>query len=718
MRLICSLIVVTFLLTSNLSAVTPQFWKLTTPEDFLAGEIEGFAVSSRGELRPGPSLEKIATFTDPFVLSQASDLASGARFFGTGNGGKIYRLKGEKLDLLYTAAEPEIYALAFWNGALYAGSSPNGKIYRVDPVSGSATEWFDPKQAYIWALVPLSDGTLAAGTGVEGKLFKIDAKGSGKVLFDSNNTHIRSLSPWRNNSLLAGGAGKGTIYEIDSIGKTHALFDASFSEISAIWFDATSGMAWAAGVTNVLPSAATPKGSGTAKPAAGEAAAGEKKKDEGPPSPVEVSFSFDEPSTSTPSGSSELYRIDRDGYVETVRKFEREMVYALAGGEKGSVFLSTGPLGRIYEFRDDEISLIATVPEKQVVSFLREGRTSLVTTTNSGAVYKLSGPSGVAAEYRSAIKDMERFSKLGRYRAEAVNGATLRLSFRSGNTSTPDSTWSGWSDPVTGVEGEATAPAARYVQWKGSLDRGAPELAVDSVTISYLNRNVRPVIDSLTVGDPGVVYIGSGYPGAGQLVEATNPDENGIFTSLDVPRERSDPGKRAFRKGYRTVSWKGRDDNGDSLRYWLSFRRKGLSDWLRLRDNIEETQLNFDTSQLPDGIYELRLVITDKEDNPEQPLTGSKDGVEMLVDNGAPSIEAVVTGGGTEIRVSDRLSPVIKVEYSIDAQKWIRLMPVDGIADAQSETFRLPATLTGNRFVVVRAVDAFYNVATESVRVP
>jgi hypothetical protein len=56
-----------------------------------------------------------------------------------------------------------------------------------------------------------------------------------------------------------------------------------------------------------------------------------------------------------------------------------------------------------------------------------------------------------------------------------------------------------------------------------------------------------------------------------------------------------------------------------------------------------------------------------------------------------------------------------KVEYSADAQKWIRLIPVDGIADSPNETYRLKRSALAGRFVIVRAVDTFYNVATESI---
>ncbi|HEY8712317.1 MAG TPA: PQQ-binding-like beta-propeller repeat protein, partial [Thermoanaerobaculia bacterium] len=162
------IVLAAFLAASNLFAVAPQFWRIRTADDFLGGDIEGFAVTSRGELRPGPSARKIATFTDPFVLAQVS-APNGDHFFGTGNEGKLYRLRGTELKSIYTAPEPEIYAVAWRDGAVYIGTSPNGKVYRVDPESGKATTFYDPKQAYIWALHFVGND-LAIATGVDGKL--------------------------------------------------------------------------------------------------------------------------------------------------------------------------------------------------------------------------------------------------------------------------------------------------------------------------------------------------------------------------------------------------------------------------------------------------------------------------------------------------------------------------------------------------------------------
>jgi hypothetical protein len=133
---------------------------------------------------------------------------------------------------------------------------------------------------------------------------------------------------------------------------------------------------------------------------------------------------------------------------------------------------------------------------------------------------------------------------------------------------------------------------------------------------------------------------------------------------------------------------------------------------------VEETSMNFDTSQLPDGMYELRLSVTDAQDNPDTPLTDSKEGIDFRVDNTPPAIAFVSEGDDVVIRITDKLSPVGKVEYSADAQKWIRITPIDGISDSPSETYRIKRSALAGKFVIVRAVDAFYNVATESITLP
>lgn len=706
----------TLTLTASAFAVAPQFWRVRNVDDFLAGDIDGFAVTSRGDLRAGPTMRKIASFTDPFVLSQTTG-ANGDRFFGTGNEGKVYRLRGTELKLVYTASEPEIYALAFHDGALYAASSPNGKIYRIDPNDGKATVFFDPKQAYVWALDFAPNGELLIATGVEGKLFRVTPNGEGKVLFTAPETHVRCLAIRKDGTILAGGSGKGRIYEVRPDGVSHALYDSPLSEISTIYVDA-NGIGWAAGASSSLPATAPAKTKTSTST--------EQKKDDSSTASAsstatpEVSVSFETPAESSSAGNGEIYKINPDGFVETVRKFEHELVYAISGGSNGSILLSSGPQGRIYSMKDGEVSLIATVPEKQIVSISSEGGATLVTTTNSGAVYRMDPQPSQKAEYRSAPKDVERFSRFGHYRIEgdAVGDNHVAIAFRSGNTKTPDSTWSNWSMPSSNPDGNVDVPPGRYIQWKMTMPKPSTAMAVHGVTVGFINRNVAPVIDAIAIADPAVVYISSAYPAAPQVVEATNPDENGIFTSLDSPREKNEPGKKVFRKGYRTITWRAHDDNGDAIRYSLAFRRSGTEKWLRLRDDLDENQFNFDTSQMPDGDYELRLVASDARDNPEMPLSDTKEGVEFQVDNTPPQVSFTTSGSDVVIHVTDKMSPIGRVEYSIDAQKWIRIQPVDGISDSPDETYKLPRTDLAGKFVIVRAVDGFYNVATQAITLP
>ena len=66
------------------------------------------------------------------------------------------------------------------SGALYAGTSPDGKVYRIE--NGKATEYFAPKARYIWSLAVGPDGALYVGTGDQGKVFRVDSAGHGRGL--------------------------------------------------------------------------------------------------------------------------------------------------------------------------------------------------------------------------------------------------------------------------------------------------------------------------------------------------------------------------------------------------------------------------------------------------------------------------------------------------------------------------------------------------------
>ena len=166
-------------------------------------------------------------------------------------GGCIAIDKSGKSSLIWTADQPEIFAVvADTKGAIYAATSPDGKIYRIE--NGKATEYFAPQAKYIWSLVMAPDGTLYAGTGDQGKVFRVDAAGKGEVLYSTGQSHVTGLAIDRNGQVLAGTEPNGILYRISGKDKAFVLYDAGLPEIRAHFSRAgrhhlRSGHGWIAG---------------------------------------------------------------------------------------------------------------------------------------------------------------------------------------------------------------------------------------------------------------------------------------------------------------------------------------------------------------------------------------------------------------------------------------------------------------------------------------
>ena len=114
------------------------------------------------------------------------------------------------------------------------------------------------------------------------------------------------------------------------------------------------------------------------------------------------------------------------------------------------------------------------------------------------------------------------------WRGTTPAGSRIEISTRSGNTETPDDTWSPWSAPYTAAEGSPiTSPKARYLQWRAVADRQRDGRSLTSVTAAYLQRNLRPQVQSITVHPPGIVFqkpYSTGDPDLAGFEDQTTPD--------------------------------------------------------------------------------------------------------------------------------------------------------------------------------------------------
>jgi hypothetical protein len=315
------------------------------------------------------------------------------------------------------------------------------------------------------------------------------------------------------------------------------------------------------------------------------------------------------------------------------------------------------------------------------------------------------------------------------WRGSVPSGSRIEVSTRSGNTETPDDTWSPWSAAYTTPEGSPiTSPPARYLQWRAVLTGAGEGPTLTSVSAAYLQRNLRPVVRSLTVHPPGIVFqkpYPTGDPDLAGFDNQTTPDRR-LATEAGSPQGSSPSlGRRTYQKGLQTLAWRADDENGDDLVYEVQYRMEGNAAWKVLASDLTETIYVWDTTTLPNGTYFVKIVASDEHANaPELALRGEMVSAAFDVDNTPPVIRmgGVTTQGQATVitfDVQDDASRIQQVEYSEDGRTWRGVYPADGIADGRSERYELRLTAPiGPRGLTLRATDLLNNVATTPVAAP
>ena len=708
----------------SLGAATVRIWVSDSASDFSTGEARGVSVSSSGTLFLGRALGKVEGVSEP-VLFSATPGKGGDLFVATGDSGAILRVPPTgKSATEIRLDEQEVTALATGpDGALYAGGSPGGKVYRIQ--NGAASVYYDTKAQYVWALA--FDGpVLYVGTGLPGEIHRVAAAGKGERVHAASDPHVRALYVDGEGRVWAGTSGSGLLLRLDRSGRVATVYDSSKQEVASIAGDRT-GRVWAA-FTSADGASPSSGGEPVSLPAAlpppkapRNAAAGE---DDDHGGKAEVSVSVSSPrlapgrSASHGGYSSEVVLFDGAEVPRPVWSSSDEIVFELARDPAGEgVLAGTGPRGKLYELTPDSWALARTFDEKQV-TFLAGGD---VGTNGPTALYRPA--SGAATgEYVSAVKDTGRTSRFGafRWQGDVPGGTRLEFAFRSGESATPDATWSGWSAWESGSDSvEIRAPDGRYLQWRLRMTgREGVTPVVRRVEAAYRNHNATPVIDSFTALEPAEVLARSAAGGS-NVFESSAPDERGIFTGLEEPRSEGAP-RKLFRKGYRTLQWKASDPDGDPLSYELEFRPASGGKWILLRKDIRDTFYSFDAAALPDGDYVFRLRASDAETNPGDARTVSRETSPVRVDNTPPVVrETARSAGVLEFSAEDSASPILEAEYSIDARKWTRVEPKDGLSDSPRESYviHLPPEAKGG-YLLVRVTDAARNVATASFVAP
>jgi hypothetical protein len=723
-------------------------WEQSNYQDFLKGTAHGVAISSDGFLQLAPAFKLIATTPSSAIWSTAIG-PKGEIYAATGAPARVYRIvPGGKPVAIFQPQELQVQALAVGkDGAIYAATNPDGKVYKIEPGNATSVEdgqdarrpkikghpniregdhansdsekppsgwtssvFFDPGTKYIWSLALDDSGNLYVATGDHGQIFRVAPNGEHSLFFKSDEPHIRVLAFDGPGNVIAGSDGSGLIYRITPKGDGFVLYSAPKREITSLAIDKAGNIyAAAAGekrggspastLTVAIPAA--PKASDSTIPSTAPPGNGP---------PAESAVTLNSSNAAIPGGSG-IYKIAPDGSPSLVWNSRDDLVYALAFDSQGRLLAGTGNRGNIFEVngREDYTELVKA-EASQITTFAKAPNGGLyASSSNLGKIFLLSSAPDAEGSYESDVFDTQVFSKWGR--AQFRGTGNIELFARSGNVDNPDRNWSTWTRVDLQKNAEITVPPARFIQWKAILHPGDKAPRLDRVTVNYLQKNVAPEFDDVTV-TPGVHYQPVSRPAGQPPGQRFDPQPSPIHDSDSIG-----------------VKWTARDQNDDQMVYSVYYRGEGQTRWLLLKDDLSEKFYSFDAALLPDGGYEIKVVASDSPSHsPGEALSSERESDRFEVDTTPPQIQdlkASVQNGTVHVqfRAADSFSIIKRAEYSVDAGDWHFVEPVGQLSDAKTENYDFSLPIPQDQkdeehVVVVRAFDKYDNMNSAKTVVP
>ena len=709
-RVLVPVFVATVFLVQALQGVVPQKWEVRSKDDFLNGKFDGISVSYDGILSLSPKEEKIGGPAEEFYLSVLLTPEE-VLYLGTGHGGKIYRIRKEgEAEFYFQVPEMDIYCLAQdKKGNLYAGTSPNGKIWKITN-KGKGEIFFNPREKYIWDLLFDDKGTLLAAVGESGGIYEINKQGEGRLILKAEENHILCIKRDNNGDLIAGSGGIGLLYRISRGKKASILFESPYEEIKSIALDKEGNIYAGAGGAVITP-----------------------KKEKEIPISLKTEKAFTITVSPPPTKYKEapflvqkqpsaLYRIDPEGMAKKLWHSGEELIYSLHWNERErKLIFGTGDKGRIYAVdKGEKISLLLQEKSEQVYSLLPFDSKIYLLSNNPSNLSILYPEQKFSGEYLSRVMDTKTISSWGRieWEAKIPAGSTLQFQTRSGNSSRPNKTWSNWSPPYQKEQGEQIlSPKARYIQFKVMFktQSGKTSPYLQKVYLFYLQANVAPAVTKLEMLPANEVYIKP--PEQEEIIWGADVDLSKQVESKDKEKSLV-MAKKAERKGFQTVIWEAADENGDNLLFSCYIKREGESQWRVLREKWTDTIYAFDTFSFPDGIYFLKVVVSDISSNPlGMELKSDKTSEPFIIDNSLPTIKNFkVTREKNKLAVTfsaeDSLSYIKEAKYLIRPDEWRSIFPVDGICDSKQESFKMTLTLPPkfDNLITVKVKDRHGNI--------
>lgn len=625
-------------------AVTTQSFVIDTSESFEKGKLEGTAVHGDGRVTRAITTKR--TVIDGAAVAYASAIGpDGAIYVGTGNQGNIYRLDDKGHMLFARTDAPLISSLTWVGDTLYAGTLERGKVLAIDR-KGAVRDYATLAGAqHVWALAyDAARATLYAATGPEGKLFAIDKDAKQRVVHDDQAEHLLALAVDGEGRSYVGTSNGARLVRIAG-GKASVLYDAPGQELTTL--------ALGAGYVAIASNDFT-DGSGESKDGRAR--------------------------RSSRSGKGKVFGVSLEGAVEELYRSDSAHVTALeVDTPNDALLVGLGQEGRVIRTKRGQLPVTwADADERQVVALHLTEKQPHFVSSDGVAVYRAG--SDKPTQWTSAVLDAKMPAHFGELTFR--KRGSIRFATRTGNTDTPDDSWSAWSGEVT-QSAPIRSPAARFLQVRATLDSDSELYAVQAF------------------------YLAQNQPAYVRNVRAT------FDRSSDKP---------AATKAIITLNWDVENPDGDRLRHRVSFKREDGDGYLPLQredELLERTELKWDSLHVPDGYYRVRVEVSDELATPPAFVLKSQAvSAPVLVDNHAPQLVNLrLKGDLLSGMATDSLGPIGQLELSVDGQPYFPVSAQDGLLDSARESFTIDLrnVPTGHHVFTVRAADGANNSAVEAL---
>ncbi len=620
-------------------------FSLSTYPDFQKGKVEGLLCSEKGL--------SLGIYFEPKDIIPEESITSAYEkdekiFLGGFPSGTIYKYEKEKLEEEGRIEGGLITSLLYFKNKIYVGTTSPARLYTLR--ENKPELLFEFEEKHIWEIVDI-DNDIYIGTGEPAGIYRI-RDGKREKILELKEEGVTAIHKGKDGKIYIGTYGKGFIISLTD-GKTETLYNSNLLQISKFTEDLKGNL--------YFLSSSFPK-------------LEEKEKKE-----ITTAIGVYE------KGRFKILKEIKEFFVNSFY-YNRELEMLIYGGSDG----------KVYGLKDGKEALLFNSPHQEMEFIFKNYAIS----SKSIQIYHLiKAKKGI---YLSDVFDPSRMAHWGNIFWNGMGN--LKIYTRFGATKEIGENWSSFSEPCREKICKVDK-ISNYAQVKIEIEK---EGILENFLWIVKPINMPPEIKSFKVSKPGEIFLKGPIPSENVVIEATNPDKYGIFTTIDFPPpEGKEKGfKKAYKKGFLTLSWEVSEPDGEEVEYSLFFKKEGEENWYEIFKEERITFFSFDTTSLPDGNYRFKLIARDlpeKETVEEiSPIT--------LIDNTPPEIKYEKEKEYYNINVKD-FSRLIKAEYSCNARRWEKIEPEDKILDGAEENFKLKLNEKCN-FLILRFMDSFYNLST------